>query len=116
MRLSIYDACDAEQSVADCEPLVRTTFDCNRFRGYLPEVPSSEDPYLMHVDVRVNPRSEPPFSAGAACVAVAGSRERSIRPGRITDLAVYQLVVDALAFDPDSGQLDDRLDLEACEG
>jgi hypothetical protein len=113
VRLSLIGPCADNEEFEDCEVAEEHTFDCNRFRGYLPEVPAELDPYVMRVDVLVNPRSDPRFVASPKCVAVPGPRERTIRPGHVTDLAVYQFVVDATSFATGGS---DPLDLEACNG
>jgi hypothetical protein len=111
----VLEACEADDPLASCDTVTEATFDCDRFRGLIPELPSSEDPYLMHVEVRVSPDGGDPFTAAPDCIAAPGPRARTVRPGRITDLAVYQLVIDATRFDPGASELDRRLDVEACQ-
>jgi len=115
VRLTVSGPCGDDEPVDSCPVVAQERFSCDRFRGYLPEVPSSEDPYLMSVEVVVVPEDADAFVAGPECVAVAGPRERTVLPGRITDLATYQLIVDAVGFGG-GASLGSRLDLEACAG
>jgi hypothetical protein len=113
VQLEICDpACEAGCGDASCLVLPPLAFDCQTSRGSDPDVPSSDDPYrftfraLVAIDGGEVCRPDP------TCVAVPGPRERVVRPGLVTDLQVYQIVVD---FDLD-GATDGRgaLDLEAC--
>ena len=114
VRLTVLEACEEEDPIGTCDPVVDATFECDRFRGLIPELPSSDEPYLMHVEVRVSPEGEDAFTAAPDCVAAPGPRLRTVRAGRVTDLAVYQFVIDATRFDSGAKSLDRRLDVEAC--
>jgi hypothetical protein len=113
VRLTVQGPCVEGEAPEDCEIVARESFGCTRYRGYLPDVPTAAEPYLMTVDVLVNPAGAPPFAALPTCVAVPGPRTRTVRAGHVTDLAVYQLIVDATRFGQGE-DLDGRLDLEAC--
>lgn len=89
------------------DPLV---FPCNTARGSERDVPASDDPYLFTVRsvITVESRDLVCREPLPTCVAVPGPRARSVRSGLVTDLQVYQVVIDV---DQDH---DDVLDLEAC--
>ena len=90
-----------------CE-VARESFDCDRARGAITGVPVSDAPYLMKVEVFADPAGEDePFLVDPTCIAVPGPRTRTVQSGRITDLAVYQLVAHGIELDrPTDGQLD----------
>jgi len=97
---------------ANCE-IARELFDCDRARGAITGVPVVDEPYLMRVEVWADPQGadEPAFEVDTDCIAVPGPRTRRVEGGRITDLAVYQLVANGIEQDdPASGQLN----LSAC--
>ncbi len=84
-------------------------FGCDRARGALTDVPPSDAPYIFELEVWATPAGEsaPGFAIDPACIAVPGPRTRRVEAGRITDLAVYQLVANAIDLDdPVSGGLD----------
>lgn len=117
VRLTILentDACRDDWSNPDCQIIEPLMFACNRNRGTALSVPPSvaadgTDPgYLMVVEALVDPTDTAPFVPDETCVAGPGPRVRQVRPGRITDLEVYQFIV--LAID-NQGQL---LDIDAC--
>ena len=102
----------AEPDPSLCE-VARETFDCDRARGAITGVPISDEPYLMRVEVWADPAGaeDEAFEVDTSCIAVPGPRTRKVEGGRITDLAVYQLVAHAIELDDAaSGQLD----LPAC--
>jgi hypothetical protein len=104
----------AEEGSTDtsaCE-VAREAFDCDRARGAITGVPISDDPYLMRVEVWADPAGaeEEAFRVDSSCIAVPGPRTRKVEGGRITDLAVYQLVAHAIELD--TGVL---LDLPGCK-
>lgn len=113
VRLTVLGPCVDGEPIEDCAELTDETFPCDRFRGYLPEVPTSDEAYLMKVDAIVDPLGGAPFLASPDCIAVPGPRARTVRPGHVTDLAVYQLVVDAERFSS-TGNTEDQLDINAC--
>lgn len=115
VRLTVLEQCDEGAPLDDCTTVIDRTFDCDRFRGLIPELPSSEDPYLMAVDVRVTPSGGDPYTAAPGCIAAPGPRLRTVRAGRITDLAVYQFVIEATKFDSGSDNLNRKLDVEGCQ-
>lgn len=89
-------------------------FGCDRARGALTEVPPSGDlPYVLDVEVWATPRGEtaPAFQVRPQCIAVPGPRARKVQAGRITDLAVYQLVAYGIDLDDASAG---GLDLVGC--
>lgn len=84
-------------------------FSCETFRGSDPDVPSSEQPYLFFVQPIIDvDRSDVQCIPDPSCVATPGPRRREVRPGLVTDLAVYQFVVDIEL------NRDEVLNLEAC--
>lgn len=95
-----------------CE-IARELFDCERARGAITEVPVSDEPYLMRVEVWADPEGEDetPFEVDTACIAVPGPRTRRVEGGKIADLAVYQLVANAIFEDEIGAGL---LDLPGC--
>ena len=94
-----------------CE-VARETFDCDRARGAITGVPISDEPYLMRVEVWADPEGPEaePFEVDSSCIAIPGPRTRKVEGGRITDLAVYQLVANGIELG-DSPRL---LDLSGC--
>jgi hypothetical protein len=85
-----------------CEVIEQLLFPCNRSRGTALEVPPSatddeDDPgYLMIVETMVDPTDTSAFVPDSSCVTGPGPRVRQVRPGRITDLELYQFVVHAI--------------------
>jgi hypothetical protein len=117
VRLTIVEntpACAADLSNLDCQVLEPISFPCNRFRGTAKDVPISavsdgSDPgYLMLVEAVIDPTDTPAFVPDPNCLTAPGPRVRSVRPGRITDLEVYQFVVSGIESE---GAL---LDIDAC--
>ena len=86
-------------------------FSCGRRRGTVDDVPASDDPYVMSVDVLVVPARGNEFLAPPRCIAVPGPRRRNINGGALTDLSVYQFVVHNIDAESDEAS---RLDLEQC--
>lgn len=68
-------------------------YSCLSARGSS-EVPSSESPYQFQVDVIAEFDETCACVVQAPCAEVPGPRLRMVRPGLITDLQVYQLVLD----------------------
>lgn len=94
----------------DCQIQPPVVFSCRTYRGADTEVPASDAPYRFTLrpvlDVELSgTRCVHPTPA---CFAVPGPRERTVEPGRMVDLQVYQIAIDV---DPGSGE---ALDLEAC--
>ncbi len=120
VRLSIVrntEACAAEPDAPDCSVIEPLLFACDRARGTATEVPPSaegdSDPgYLMFVDPVIVPRESESFVASPTCVSRPGPRVRKIRGGRIADLEIYQLIIQAI--DPTAEGVDARLDLDGC--
>lgn len=83
--------CDADE----CLVVPRHEFPCTTARGNDPDVPASDEPYRFTVRARLDAAvlggecRDP-----APCLAVPAPRERVVTAGRITDLQVYQIVVD----------------------
>jgi hypothetical protein len=99
--------CDAEE----CLVVPRHVFPCTTARGNDPDVPASaEETYRFSVRAVL----DAPGLASAcrdpdpSCLAVPAPRERVVTAGRVTDLQVFQIVVDV------DRQGDAALDLEAC--
>ncbi|MFO7563856.1 MAG: hypothetical protein R6X02_14515 [Enhygromyxa sp.] len=108
------EACVAAPDDAACQIIDPVLFPCNRRRGTADLVPVSaredgSDPgYLMIVEALIDPTDGPAFVPNSTCLIGPGPRVRKVRPGRITDLEVYQFIVDAVTL----GAYD--LDLDAC--
>lgn len=113
MRVEL-ELCDPECAAGcddeECLVVPRRRFACNSARGHLPTVPASDIPYRFTVrTVLSSPELDLECRDPApSCIATPSPRERLIEPGLVTDLQVYQLVVDI-----DLGG-DRSLDLEAC--
>ncbi len=114
MRLTVSrydDTCDDPPNQPECI-VAQETFACDRERGTLDNVPATDDPYMMMVDALVDPAGgEGAFVPPSDCVATPAPRLRTVEGGRISDLAVYQVVIHA--FDQDGGS-GGRYDLETC--
>ena len=108
------ESCRDDWSNVDCQVIAPLLFPCNRSRGTALSVPPSAaddgtDPgYLMVVQTMVDPTDTDPFVPDESCVAGAGPRVRQVRPGRITDLEVYEFIVQAIDY-PEL-----LLDIDAC--
>jgi hypothetical protein len=108
------DACAATPDDAACQIIEPVLFPCNRQRGTADPVPISarddgSDPgYLMFVEAVIDPTDGPAFVPNSTCLVGPGPRVRQVRPGRITDLEVYEFIVDAVEVG------DYALDLDAC--
>jgi hypothetical protein len=96
-----------------CHVVPPLSFDCATSRGSDPDVPSAEMPYRFTFRAVVSLDGEDACrDPDPTCVAVPGPRERTVRPGLVTDLQVYQVVLD---FDLDGPpDTEGALDLEAC--
>lgn len=102
LRLRVFD-CPEDATVQSCEqsPIVdEKTFDCDHMRGTIGKLPSVDRSYLFVVDTIITPSQGPSFVPLQRCVATPGSRRRRIRAGQITNLAVYQVVVQGTASRP----------------
>lgn len=117
VRLTIVEnteSCRDDWTNPDCQIIEPLLFPCNRSRGTALSVPASAaedgtDPgYLMVVEALVDPTDTEPFVPKSSCVAGPGPKVRQVRPGRITDLEVYQFIVEAI---DNQGLL---LDIDAC--
>ncbi len=80
------------------------------------DIPASEEPLLFDLRAVLSYQGLSCVSPAPDCVAVPGPRERKVRPGRVTDLQVYQVVIDTDADGrPAGGGLSrELLDLDAC--
>lgn len=97
VRLTVY-RCPDTLSVEECEqskPVSRKEFSCDHMRGTIGGLPSTEESYLFVVDPLLTVGNSPAFVPAQRCVATPGARRRRIRAGQITNLAVYQIVVQA---------------------
>lgn len=117
VRLTVVEnteACAATPDDDACQIIEPVLFPCNRQRGTADPVPISarddgSDPgYLMVVEALIDPTDGPAFVPNATCLVGPGPRVRKVRPGRITDLEVYEFIVEAVTVD------DYALDLDAC--
>jgi hypothetical protein len=111
VELEICDpGCDAGCDADECLVVPRHEFPCTTARGNDPDVPASDEPYRFTVRAVLD---APVFTGecrnpAPTCLAVPASRERVVTAGRVTDLQVYQLVVDV------DRPGDASLDLEGC--
>lgn len=117
VRLNVVENTEACAETPDdpaCQIIEPVLFPCNRQRGTADPVPISarddgSDPgYLMFVEAVIDPTDGPAFVPNSTCLVGPGPRVRRVRPGRITDLEVYQFIVEAVTVD------DYALDLDAC--
>jgi hypothetical protein len=110
VQLDICDPACAGDCEGDCRIVPAERPSCDQARKTLTDVPASSDPYLFFFRaVIVTPQGDcvaPPPD----CIAVPGPRQRTVERGLVTDLQVWQLVVDVDTEDAN----DDALDLEAC--
>lgn len=96
-----------------CQVVSPLAFGCSTSRGSDPDIPSSGQPYqfLLQPILELSDGSvcrDP----DPTCVAAPGPRQRRVKPGLVTDLQVYQFV---LNFDLDAPSAEQSsLDLEAC--
>jgi len=111
VELEICDpGCEAGCDADECLVVPRHVFPCTTARGNDPDVPASDQPYLFTVRAVLD---APVFTSdcrdpASSCLAVPAPRERVVTAGLVTDLQVYQIVVDV------DRQGDASLDLEAC--
>jgi hypothetical protein len=113
VELEICDpGCDAGCGDPSCHVVPPLEYDCATSRGSDPDVPSSSDPYRFTLRALVAVHGGEVCRPTPTCVAVTGPRERTVRPGLVTDLQVYQVVVDFDLGASVTGR--GALDLEAC--
>ena len=117
VRLSVVENTEACATTPDdpgCQIIDPVVFPCNRQRGTADPVPisangdGSDDGYLMIVEALFDPTDGPAFVPNTDCMTGPGPRVRKVRPGRITDLEVYEFIVEAVRVG------DYGLDLDAC--
>lgn len=96
----------------DCQVVAPLGFDCERYRGSNPSVPSSDAPYLFSISPVITLPGGDECRDLGACITAPGERERVVHPGLVTDLQVFQLVVGMDQGGPTSGS--GSLDLEEC--
>jgi hypothetical protein len=116
VRLEICDTgCSAGCEDPDCLVVPAQRYDCKTFRGNHPAVPASDTPYRFTVRavLEIDQTGTTCIGPEPTCVAVPGPRDRRVEGGLVTDLQVYQIVVD---FDGDvpGDREGGSLDLEAC--
>lgn len=111
VELEICDpACAAGCDAEECLVVPRHVFPCTTARGNDPDVPASDETYRFSVRAVLD---APGFASecrdpAPSCLAVPAPRERVVTAGLVTDLQVFQIVVDV------DRQGDAALDLEAC--
>jgi hypothetical protein len=117
VRLSVIentDACASQSDDPACQIIEPLLFPCNRFRGTANPVPVSAgadgtDPgYLMFVEAVIVPEGGEPFVPNPDCLLGPGPRVRKVRPGRATDLEVWQFIVSAVTTE------NYALDIDGC--
>jgi hypothetical protein len=109
VELDICDqSCDAGCDAEECQVVAPMRYPCTVARATEPEVPASDDPYLFQVRAVIATTGADCVDHVPPCIATPGPRERTVHRGLVTDLQVFQIVVNA---DTDAG---DPLDLEAC--
>lgn len=108
VRLRVFD-CPESETLEMCEqktPVRTKIFDCQHMRGTIGGLNASDTPYLFVVDTLMTPSVGANLFPRGTCVATPGARRRLIRAGQITNLAVYQIVV--------QGTKDRLLEVEKC--
>lgn len=110
LQLEICDpACAGGCDDPACLVVDPLRFPCSVSRGSNPNIPASDDPYRFTARAVIESGSGLEcIDPDPTCIAVPGPRERSVADGLVTDLAVYQLVVNV-----EQG-VDEEIDLEAC--
>lgn len=109
VELEICDpGCAAGCEAEECLVVPHHVFPCTTARGNDPDVPASDEPYRFTVRAVLDAPTFTSPCRDPACLAVPASRERVVTAGLVTDLQVYQVVVDV------DRQGDASLDLEAC--
>lgn len=80
-------------------------FQCLSARGSA-TVPASESPYIFQVEVIAEVGGDPACACALTpeCAQIPGPRQRMVRPGLVTDLQVYQLILDVA--DPSRAAID----------
>ncbi len=96
----------------DCQVIAPLGFDCNNSRGSNPSVPSDDAPYQFRLNPVLSLPDDVECRDLTSCIAAPGPRERVVKPGLVTDLQVFQLVV-GLDIDAPAAA-GGSLDLEAC--
>lgn len=105
------DECNDPALAEECI-VAQEVFACDRERGTLDNVPASDEPYMMTVDVLAYPdRDDAVFEPPTTCVTTPGPRTRSVEAGRIADLGVYEIVVHTVDL---SAGYKGRYNLESC--
>jgi len=109
VQLEICDTtCAGGCADEDCHVIPTETYPCTVARASERDVPASSDPYLFTVRAIVAGPGEDCVAPEPTCIATPGPRERRVQRGLVTDLQVFEIVIDA---DVDAS---DPLDLEAC--
>lgn len=100
------ESCDASGACAS------NLFSCAVHRGAITIAPQ-DDPYefTLRAIARRNDREEDCPPLDPACIATPGPRQRKVKDGLVTDLQVYQIVID---MEENGSSQASRLDLEAC--
>jgi hypothetical protein len=96
--------CDAEE----CQVVAPTRHPCTVARATDRDVPASEEPYLFELRAVIDAPDGECIDHVPPCIATPGPRERPVHRGLVTDLQVFQIIVNS---DIDAN---DPLDLEAC--
>ncbi len=112
-ELTICDpTCPGGCEEPDCQVVAPLGSDCDRYRGSNPSVPSSDQPYQFTITPVVTLPGGDECRDLEACIAAPGPRQRVVKPGLVTDLQVFQLVV---GMDQDgTPTAGGSLDLEGC--
>ncbi len=111
VELEICDpACAPGCEAEECLIVPRQVFPCTTARGNDPDVPAASDPYLFTVRAIIDaaPLTSVCRDPSPNCLAVPAPRERVVVAGLVTDLQVYEIVLDV------DRESDAALDLEAC--
>jgi hypothetical protein len=111
VELEICDpACEAGCDDPSCQVVEPLRFPCTSARGSNRDIPASDDPYRFLLRARLVAPSAgiDCASPDPTCVAVPGARDRTVAAGLVTDLQVYQIVVDL------RDGVDESFDLGAC--
>ena len=109
IELGICDpSCAAGCTADECQIVPPNRSPCTVARATDRDVPASEDPYLFTVRAVIAAPDRDCTELVPPCIATPGPRERTVSRGLVTDLQVFQIIVDT---DIGAG---DPLDLEAC--
>ncbi|RMG96915.1 MAG: hypothetical protein D6705_10070 [Deltaproteobacteria bacterium] len=112
LSLQICDPGCGDCSDSACHVVPEAELPCDGVRYTDPDVPASERPYLFRLRARIETETGSCVPS-AGCVVVPGPISRKVRPGRVTDLQVVEILLD-VEGGARPGSPASRLDLVAC--